>query len=96
MTEVISLILSVFSIIGYIITLATFLRQSKKDAEDSARERTEMRDDIKYLRKTVDELVCMVQKTNDQTNRHEATLAQHESRLTALEHWKDIHDKKGD
>ena len=55
-----------------------------------------MRDDIKYLRKTVDELVCMVQKTNDQTNRHEATLAQHESRLTALERWKDIHDKKGD
>lgn len=96
MTEIISLILSGFSIIGYIITIATFVRQTKRNTENSACERTEMRDDIKYLRKTVDELVHMMQKMNDQTNRHEATLAQHESRLSALERWKDIQDKKGD
>lgn len=96
MTEILSLIMSGFSIIGYIIAILTFNRQLKKDDSQRVQERTEIREDIKYLRKSMDEMSRMLQDLTKQNNQNTAKLAEHEVRLTALERWQQTHNKRGD
>lgn len=96
MTEILSLIMSGFSIIGYIIAILTFNRQLKKDDSQHVQERTEIREDIKYLRKSMDEMSRMLQDLTRQNNQNTTKLAEHEVRLTALEHWQQTHNKRGD
>lgn len=96
MTEILSLIMSGFSIIGYIIAILTFNRQLKKDDSQRVQERTEIREDIKYLRKSIDEMSRMLQDLTKQNNQNTTKLAEHEVRLTALERWQQTHNKRGD
>lgn len=96
MTEILSLIMSGFSIIGYIIAILTFNRQLKKDDSQRVQERTEIREDIKYLRKSMDEMSRMLQDLTKQNNQNTTKLAEHEVRLTALERWQQTHNKRGD
>lgn len=96
MTEILSLIMSGFSIIGYIIAILTFNRQLKKDDSQRVQERTEIREDIKYLRKSMDEMSRMLQDLTRQNNQNTTKLAEHEVRLTALERWQQTHNKRGD
>lgn len=96
MTEILSLVMSGFSIIGYIIAILTFNRQLKKDDSQRVQERTEIREDIKYLRKSMDEMSRMLQDLTRQNNQNTTKLAEHEVRLTALERWQQTHNKRGD
>lgn len=96
MVEVISFIMSGLSIIGYIIAILTFNRQLKKDDGQRVQERTEIREDIKYLRKSMDEMSRMLQDLTRQNNQNTTKLAEHEVRLTALERWQQTHNKRGD
>lgn len=96
MVEVISFIMSGLSIVGYIIAILTFNRQLKKDDNQRVQERTEIREDIKYLRKSMDEMSRMLQDLTRQNNQNTTKLAEHEVRLTALERWQQTHNKRGD
>lgn len=96
MVEVISFIMSGLSIIGYIIAILTFNRQLKKDDNQRVQERTEIREDVKYLRKSMDEMSRMMQDLTRQNNQNTTKLAEHEVRLTALERWQQTHNKRGD
>lgn len=96
MVEVISFIMSGLSIIGYIIAILTFNRQLKKDDNHRVQERTEIREDVKYLRKSMDEMSRMMQDLTRQNNQNTTKLAEHEVRLTALERWQQTHNKRGD
>lgn len=96
MVEVISFIMSGLSIMGYIIAILTFNRQLKKDDGQRVQERTEIREDIKYLRKSMDEMSRMLQDLTRQNNQNTTKLAEHEVRLTALERWQQTHNKRGD
>lgn len=96
MVEVISFIMSGLSIVGYVIAILTFNRQLKKDDSQRVQERTEIREDIKYLRKSMDEMSRMLQDLTRQNNQNTTKLAEHEVRLTALERWQQTHNKRGD
>lgn len=96
MVEVISFIMSGLSIMGYIIAILTFNRQLKKDDSQRVQERTEIREDVKYLRKSMDEMSRMLQDLTRQNNQNTTKLAEHEVRLTALERWQQTHNKRGD
>ena len=54
--DVLSIIMSSFALIGYAISMISFIRQSKKEDAEKVKERVEIKDDLKYLRKTVDEI----------------------------------------
>lgn len=96
MVEVISFIMSGLSIVGYVIAILSFNRQLKKDDRQRVQERTEIREDIKYLRKSMDEMSRMLQDLTRQNNQNTTKLAEHEVRLTALERWQQTHNKRGD
>lgn len=96
MVEVISFIMSGLSIVGYVIAILSFNRQLKKDDSQRVQERTEIREDIKYLRKSMDEMSRMLQDLTRQNNQNTTKLAEHEVRLTALERWQQTHNKRGD
>ena len=96
MTEILSRIMSGLAIVGYIVSILTFTRQIKKDDSLRVQERTEMHEDIKYLRKTIDEMSRMLQDLTRQNNQNTTKLAEHEVRLTALERWQQTHNKRGD
>ena len=67
--DVLSIIMSSFALIGYAISM------------------------ISFLRKTVDEMNKTLQNLTLASNEHGKTLAEHEVRITALEHWRDSHYK---
>lgn len=92
--DILSFILSLLAVAGYIISMISFVRQGKKEDANQVRERTEMHEDIKYLRKTVDEMNKSLQELTRQSNRHDSILAQHEIRIGALERWRESHNKE--
>ena len=92
--DILSFIMSLLAISGYIISMISFIRQGKKEDASQVQERTEMREDLKYLRKTVDEMNKALQELTKQSNRHDSILAQHELRIGALERWKESHYKE--
>ena len=92
--DVLSIIMASFSLICYTITMISFRRQTKKEDAQKVQEKAEMRDDVKHTRQRVDELYHAMQELSKQSNQHDTILAQHEIRITALEHWKDSHYKE--
>lgn len=92
--DILSIVMASFSLICYAITMISFRRQTKKDDAQKVQEQTELRDDVKHTRQRVDELYQTMQDLSKQSNRHDTVLAQHEIRITALEHWKDSHCKE--
>ena len=91
--EILSYVLSGLSVVGYIIAILTFTRQSKRDDADRVQDRTEIREDIKYLRKTIDEMSQMLHELTKQNNKNTTKLAEHEARITALERWQQTQNK---
>ncbi len=92
--DVLSIVMASFSLICYTITMISFRRQTKKEDAQKVQEQTELRDDVKHTRQKVDELYQTMQELSKQSNRHDTVLAQHEIRITALEHWKDSHHRE--
>lgn len=92
--DILSFIMSLLAIAGYIISMISFIRQDKKEDANQVQERTEMREDLKYLRKTVDEMNKALQELTKQSNRHDSILSQHEIRISSLERWKELHYKE--
>lgn len=91
--DVLSIIMSSFALIGYAISMISFIRQSKKEDAEKVKERVEIKDDLKYLRKTVDEMNKTLQNLTLASNEHGKLLAEHEVRINALERWRDSHYK---
>lgn len=92
--DVLSIVMASFSLICYAITMISFRRQTKKDDAQKVQEQTELRDNVKHTRQRVDEMYMTLQDLTRQSNRHDNMLAQHEIRISALEHWKDSHYKE--
>lgn len=92
--DVLSIIMASFSLICYTITMISFRRQTKKEDAQKVQEKVELRDDVKHTRQRVDELYHTMRELSKQSNQHDTILAQHEIRITALEHWKDSHYKE--
>lgn len=92
--DILSIVMVSFSLICYAITMISFRRQTKKEDAQKVQEQTELRDDVKHTRQRVDELYQSMQELSKQSTRHDTVLAQHEIRITALEHWKDSHYKE--
>lgn len=85
----ISLIVSLCAIGGFIITIATTNWSRTKEARQESAIQTEMRDDIKYLREKMDELTQNHKNLEQTTHAHATLLGQHETRISALEHWRE-------
>lgn len=92
--DILSIVMASFSLICYTITMISFRRQTKKEDAQKVQEKVELRDDVKHTRQCVDELYHTMQELSKQSNQHDTILAQHEIRITALEHWKDSHYKE--
>lgn len=92
--DILSIVMASFSLICYTITMISFRRQTKKEDAQKVQEKVELRDDVKHTRQRVDELYRTMQELSKQSNQHDTILAQHEIRITALEHWKDSHYKE--
>lgn len=92
--DVLSIIMSSFALIGYAISMISFIRQSKKEDAEKVKERVEIKDDLKYLRRTVDEMNKTLQDLTRLSNEHGKLLAEHEVRINALERWRDSHYKE--
>lgn len=92
--DILSIVMASFSLICYTITMISFRRQTKKEDAQKVQEKVELRDDVKHTRQRVDELYHTMQELSKQSNQHDTILAQHEIRITALEHWKDSHYKE--
>lgn len=92
--DILSIIIASASLICYAITIISFRRQSKKEDAIKVQEQTELRDDVKYTRRTVDEMNKNLQELTKQSNRHDLILGQHEIRISALERWKESHYKE--
>lgn len=86
--DILGVIISCASLIGYIITILSFIYQRNKEIEKKSENDTIMRSDIKYLREKIDEISVDIKDLRKDNNSHDSKLSQHEVRIKALEDWR--------
>lgn len=92
--DILSVIISCASLIGYVITIWSFIHQKNKELEKKSENDAIMRSDIKYLREKIDEISTDIKDLRKDNNSHDSKLSQHEVRIKALEDWRHDMEKQ--
>jgi uncharacterized membrane protein len=88
-TTILNLILTLISIVSYIITIASLFTKMKQDKEEKVKHDAKMEEKLDTISEKVDSMASDMKELKKNDNEKSVLIGQHECRIKALEHWRD-------